>query len=162
MDIRDRILDAAKRVYAQHGFRGATTRLIANEAGVDLSLDDFNDVAAKVPHIADMTPGGKFHMTDLHRVGGVPLVLKLEIEASSSLKLTLGYNFVHVNDPRTNLFTPFTNVAASVAPPPLRATAPGVVEIEQGIVHNAWAQAKVDATLAELLEEREAVEDLLS
>ena len=45
---------------------------------------------------------------------------------------------------------------------PLRATAPGVVEIEQGIVHNAWAQAKVDATLAELLEEREAVEDLLS
>jgi hypothetical protein len=45
---------------------------------------------------------------------------------------------------------------------PLRANAPGVVEIEQGIVHNAWAQAKVDATLAELLEEREAVEDLLS
>lgn len=35
MDIRDRILDAAKRVYAQHGFRGATTRLIANEAGVN-------------------------------------------------------------------------------------------------------------------------------
>lgn len=35
MDIRDRILDAAKRVYAAHGFRGATTRLIANEAGVN-------------------------------------------------------------------------------------------------------------------------------
>lgn len=35
MDIRDRILDAAKRVYAQHGFRGATTRLIAIEAGVN-------------------------------------------------------------------------------------------------------------------------------
>src|SRR5213078_3830962 len=35
MDIRDRILDAAKRVYAQHGFRGATTRLIAFEAGVN-------------------------------------------------------------------------------------------------------------------------------
>jgi AcrR family transcriptional regulator len=35
MDIRDRILDAATRVYAQHGFRGATTRLIANEAGVN-------------------------------------------------------------------------------------------------------------------------------
>jgi dihydroxy-acid dehydratase len=54
---------------------------IANEAGVDLSLDDFNDVAAKVPHIADMTPGGKFHMTDLHRVGGVPLVLKHLLDA---------------------------------------------------------------------------------
>lgn len=35
MDIRDRILDAAKKVYAQHGFRGATTRLIAMEAGVN-------------------------------------------------------------------------------------------------------------------------------
>lgn len=35
MDIRERILDAAKRVYAQHGFRGATTRLIAIEAGVN-------------------------------------------------------------------------------------------------------------------------------
>src|SRR5947209_20107863 len=35
MEIKDRILDAAKRVYAQHGFRGATTRLIAIEAGVN-------------------------------------------------------------------------------------------------------------------------------
>src|SRR5215475_662541 len=35
MEIRDRILDAAKHVYAQHGFRGATTRLIAIEAGVN-------------------------------------------------------------------------------------------------------------------------------
>src|SRR5437764_5985585 len=35
MDIRGRILDAAKKVYAQHGFRGATTRLIAAEAGVN-------------------------------------------------------------------------------------------------------------------------------
>ena len=44
---------------------------------------------------------------------------------------------------------------------PLRATAPGAVEIEQGIVHNGWAQSKVDATLAELLEEREAVMELI-
>src|SRR5579862_5294770 len=35
MEIRDRILDAAKRVYAKHGFRGATTRLIAIEADVN-------------------------------------------------------------------------------------------------------------------------------
>jgi malate dehydrogenase len=44
---------------------------------------------------------------------------------------------------------------------PLRATAPGIVEIEQGIVHNDWAQARVDATLAELLEERGAVMELI-
>jgi dihydroxy-acid dehydratase len=48
---------------------------IANEAGVDLDLDDFNRIAARVPHFADMKPGGKFHMTDLDRIGGVPVVL---------------------------------------------------------------------------------------
>ena len=44
---------------------------------------------------------------------------------------------------------------------PLRATAPGTIEIEPGIVHNSWAQARVDATLAELVEEREAVMELV-
>ncbi|MGB0737922.1 MAG: dihydroxy-acid dehydratase [Ilumatobacteraceae bacterium] len=53
---------------------------IANEAGVALELSDFNRIAAKVPHFADMKPGGKFHMTDLHRVGGVPVVLKHLLE----------------------------------------------------------------------------------
>jgi dihydroxy-acid dehydratase len=49
---------------------------IANEAGVELDLDDFNRIAAKVPHIADTKPGGKFHMTDVDRIGGIPVVLK--------------------------------------------------------------------------------------
>jgi dihydroxy-acid dehydratase len=53
---------------------------IANEAGVDLDLDDFNRLARRVPHIADMKPGGKFHMTDLDRIGGVPVVLKHLLE----------------------------------------------------------------------------------
>jgi len=54
---------------------------IANEAGVELDLDDFNRIAAKVPHIADMKPGGKFHMTDLDRIGGVPVVMRHLLEA---------------------------------------------------------------------------------
>jgi dihydroxy-acid dehydratase len=54
---------------------------IANEAGVKLDLEDFNRVAARVPHIADMKPGGKFHMSDLDRVGGVPVVLKHLLDA---------------------------------------------------------------------------------
>ncbi len=54
---------------------------IANEAGVELELDDFNRVAERVPHVADMKPGGKFHMTDLDRVGGVPVVLKMLLDA---------------------------------------------------------------------------------
>jgi dihydroxy-acid dehydratase len=53
---------------------------IANEAGVALELDDFNRVAARVPHIADMTPGGKFHMSDLDRIGGVPVVLQVLLD----------------------------------------------------------------------------------
>ncbi len=53
---------------------------IANEAGVDLELADFNRIAARVPHFADMKPGGKFHMTDLDRIGGVPVVLKHLLE----------------------------------------------------------------------------------
>ena len=44
-------------------------------------LDDFNRIAAKVPHIADMKPGGKFHMSDLDRVGGVPVVMKHLLDA---------------------------------------------------------------------------------
>jgi dihydroxy-acid dehydratase len=54
---------------------------IANEAGVALELEDFNRIAAKVPHIADMKPGGKFHMSDLDRVGGVPVVMKHLLDA---------------------------------------------------------------------------------
>jgi dihydroxy-acid dehydratase len=54
---------------------------IAYEAGVELSLDDFNRIAEKVPHIADTKPGGRYHMTDVHRIGGVPVVLKHLLDA---------------------------------------------------------------------------------
>ena len=54
---------------------------IAHEAGVELSLDDFNKVADRVPHIADTKPGGKYHMSDMHRIGGVPVVLKHLLDA---------------------------------------------------------------------------------
>ena len=54
---------------------------IANEARVELELDDFNKVAARVPHIADMKPHGRFHMVDLDRVGGVPVVLRHLLDA---------------------------------------------------------------------------------
>jgi dihydroxy-acid dehydratase len=54
---------------------------IANEARVALTLDDFNAVAARVPHIADMKPHGKFHMSDLDRIGGVPVVLRELLDA---------------------------------------------------------------------------------
>jgi dihydroxy-acid dehydratase len=54
---------------------------MAYEAQVDLALDDFNKVAARVPHIADTKPHGKYHMVDLHAVGGVPMVMKHLLDA---------------------------------------------------------------------------------
>ncbi len=54
---------------------------IAHEARVELELDDFNRVGARVAHVADMKPHGKYHMVDLDRVGGVTVVLKMLLDA---------------------------------------------------------------------------------
>jgi dihydroxy-acid dehydratase len=54
---------------------------IANEARVELELDDFNKVAARVPHLADTKPHGRYHMVDLDRIGGVPVVMRELLEA---------------------------------------------------------------------------------
>ncbi|MCY4194797.1 MAG: dihydroxy-acid dehydratase [bacterium] len=53
---------------------------IAWEAGVELELDDFNKVAARVPHLADTKPHGQYHMADIDRIGGVPVVLKMLLD----------------------------------------------------------------------------------
>ena len=53
---------------------------IAWEAGVELELDDFNRVAARVPHLADTKPHGQYHMADIDRIGGVPVVLKMLLD----------------------------------------------------------------------------------
>ena len=54
---------------------------IANEARVELELDDFNRIGAKVPHIADTKPHGKYHMFDVDRIGGVPVVMRELLDA---------------------------------------------------------------------------------
>ncbi|GAA1317287.1 dihydroxy-acid dehydratase [Leucobacter albus] len=54
---------------------------IAREAEVDLTLADFNRIGAKVPHLADMKPFGKYVMADIDRQGGVPVVLKALLDA---------------------------------------------------------------------------------
>jgi len=54
---------------------------IAHEARVDLTLDAFNRVGARVPHLADTRPAGRYHMVDVDRVGGVPVVLKELLDA---------------------------------------------------------------------------------
>ncbi|MDQ4069522.1 MAG: dihydroxy-acid dehydratase, partial [Actinomycetota bacterium] len=54
---------------------------IANEARVELTLDDFDRVGRRVPHIADMKPHGRYHMVDLDRVGGLPVVMRELLDA---------------------------------------------------------------------------------
>jgi len=54
---------------------------IAHEMGFKLTFDDFTRVTLRTPHIADMTPGGTYVMEDLHRIGGVPVVMKTLLNA---------------------------------------------------------------------------------
>lgn len=80
---------------------------IAHEAGVELELADFNRIAEKVPHIADTKPGGKYHMTDIHRIGGVPVVLKHLLDAGllhgdvlTCTGKTMAENLAEINPPQ--------------------------------------------------------------
>ncbi len=54
---------------------------IAHEARVPLTLDDFNRIGDKVPHLADVKPFGRYVMTDIDRIGGVPVVMKALLDA---------------------------------------------------------------------------------
>ena len=54
---------------------------IAHEARVDLTLDDFNRVGDRTPHLADVRPFGRYVMSDVDRIGGVPVVMKALLDA---------------------------------------------------------------------------------
>jgi dihydroxy-acid dehydratase len=80
---RDAFENAIATVMALGGSTNAVLHLlaIANEARVELDLDDFARIGRRVPHLADMKPHGKYHMTDLDRIGGVAVVLQALLEA---------------------------------------------------------------------------------
>ncbi|HEY3833497.1 MAG TPA: dihydroxy-acid dehydratase [Acidimicrobiia bacterium] len=80
---KDAFENAIAVVMALGGSTNAVLHLlaIAHEARVELQLEDFNDVGARVAHVADMKPHGKYHMVDLDRVGGVPVVMKMLLDA---------------------------------------------------------------------------------
>ena len=64
------------------GSTNAVLHLIAmaKSVEVDISLDDFQRISDKTPFLADLKPSGQYLMEDLHKVGGVPAVLKLLLE----------------------------------------------------------------------------------
>jgi dihydroxy-acid dehydratase len=75
--------NAISVVMALGGSTNAVLHLlaIAHEARVELSLDDFDRIGKRVPHLADMKPHGRYHMVDLDRIGGLPVVMKELLDA---------------------------------------------------------------------------------
>ena len=70
--------NAITTVMALGGSTNAVLHLlaIAHEMGVELTLDDFDAISRRTPHIGDLRPFGRFHMVDLDGIGGVPVVLR--------------------------------------------------------------------------------------
>jgi dihydroxy-acid dehydratase len=75
--------NAITLVQALGGSTNAVLHLmaIAHEARVDLSLDDFNEIGRRTPHLADVKPFGQYVMTDVDQIGGVPVVMKALLDA---------------------------------------------------------------------------------
>jgi len=75
---REAFENAITLVMALGGSTNAVLHLlaIAHEARVELSLEDFDRISRRTPHIGDLRPFGKYHMVDLDRIGGVPVALR--------------------------------------------------------------------------------------
>jgi dihydroxy-acid dehydratase len=58
---------------------------IAREAGIELSLQTFNHISEKTPHLCNMSPGGPHHLQDLHQAGGIPALI-LELSCGSLIQ----------------------------------------------------------------------------
>jgi dihydroxy-acid dehydratase len=80
---RKAIENAIASVAATGGSTNAVLHLlaIAGEAGVELSIDDFDRISERTPLIADLKPGGRFVASDLYKAGGIQLVAKRLIDA---------------------------------------------------------------------------------
>lgn len=75
--------NAITAVMAVGGSTNAVLHLlaIAHEAEVDLSLDDFHHIGSRVPLLGDLKPFGRYVMSDMDKVGGVPVILKALLDA---------------------------------------------------------------------------------
>jgi len=89
---------------------------IAREAGIDLSLDLFNEISVKTPHLCAMSPGGPHHLEDLDAAGGVPAVMKVLMAAGlvdgaplTATGLTVADNLGPVRVLDANVIRPLAN-----------------------------------------------------
>ncbi|MGO9605247.1 MAG: dihydroxy-acid dehydratase [Candidatus Binataceae bacterium] len=75
---RNAIENAIAAVAMTGGSTNAVLHLlaIALEAGIELSIDDFDRISSRTPLLADLKPGGRFMAPDMHAAGGIPLIMK--------------------------------------------------------------------------------------
>ncbi|KAJ7647113.1 dihydroxy-acid dehydratase [Roridomyces roridus] len=75
---RQSFLNAMVIVTVLGGSTNAVLHLLAmaRAAEIDLNIDDFQTITDKTPYLADLKPSGKYYMQDIHRIGGVPAILK--------------------------------------------------------------------------------------
>ena len=80
---REAFENAVTVVMALGGSTNAVLHLpaIAHEAGVELTLEDFNRIGDRTPHLADVKPFGRYVMSDVDAVGGIPVVMKALLDA---------------------------------------------------------------------------------
>ena len=92
---------------------------IANEAGISVDLNKFNEVSAKIPNLCHLAPAGPHHMEDLYFAGGVSAVLKQLLDANllnkdsitclnETVEETLKYSYVKNNDVIRDIKTPYS------------------------------------------------------
>ncbi|MFM8841221.1 MAG: dihydroxy-acid dehydratase [Actinomycetota bacterium] len=100
--------NAITAVMALGGSTNSVLHLLAmaHEAKVDLTLDDFQRISAKTPLLGDLKPFGRFVMTDLDKVGGIPVVLKALLDAGllhgdclTVTGKTMAENLAHIAPP---------------------------------------------------------------
>ena len=80
---RKALENAAVMVGATGGSTNAGLHLpaIAHEAGIRFTMDDVVEIMRRTPYIADLKPGGKYVALDVHRIGGIPVIIKALLDA---------------------------------------------------------------------------------
>jgi dihydroxy-acid dehydratase len=135
--------NAITTVMALGGSTNAVLHLlaIAHEAGVDLELEDFDRISRRTPHLGDLKPFGRYHMVDLDRVGGVPIVLKALLDEGllhgDTLTVTGGTMAENLAE------TVFDTRQDVIAPPSAPLAAEGGIAVLRGNLAPGGAVVKV-------------------
>jgi dihydroxy-acid dehydratase len=116
---RTAFLNAATVVMATAGSTNAVLHLlaIAHELGVELSMDDFDEVSRRTPVIASVRPSGLYVMSELDRVGGVPVILRELLSAGLIDGSAITVNGKTLGDNVADAFEPDGNVVRPVKDP---------------------------------------------